>query len=599
MRQQHLAGLRLEPYASYLGAIGLLSILTRQADPTCRLWTSGGHFHLETRLAQDELLDFLLHRYQPAPIVSPWNQESGFYAEAGTGPLAPIQRAQEPRWAPYQATISAAQRILSDAGLTEAPTGEPKDRLIGSCFAGLPAPAHPWLNAVFKLTPASPAYSPLLFTGGNDGRFDLSRQYLLALDNLFSNELSRSYALLRAALLDEPTSDLQRATQGFLNPSSTESMSAQSGGKPITQANPWNLVLALEGLTVMAPRLRLRPTVPAGQASLGAQEKTRGELWLPLWDQPLTLEELRARDNWPAHHRFGVIARNGKAHFALPLGTAPREGFWREPVAWLEQSRKTVPPRLWQALEDYASRPHPSHLIRALEVLGEEDLAALELDKRWVRAADDGSPEFSLALSLAGLGQGLDKKLLLRGHLSHFRGADLPSRMLSLLRRRSHLARTVSMRPNRAGILRYNSPFWSRYPASPPVISAFLRGALDERKVHRLLRGLLLVQAGEPKSMSDDVWRLPWLYRVCKLACHSDGVDRRPSPPDLPLLLAQGRFEQAAGTAVNFLAGRHQGFPTELPSISYGGDARRLAAALLIPISNSTYSAIVQTGVAP
>lgn len=68
-----LNGCAPAPLAHYLKALGMLRLVAEQADPEARGWWAGERFLLATHLDEDELLGFFLERYEPTPLVAPWN----------------------------------------------------------------------------------------------------------------------------------------------------------------------------------------------------------------------------------------------------------------------------------------------------------------------------------------------------------------------------------------------------------------------------------------------------------------------------------------------------------------------------------------------
>ena len=73
------AGCSPAPLAGYLKALGILRLVGEQADPQARGWWDGERFLLLTVLSREELEAFFLERYEPTPLVSPWNKGSGFF----------------------------------------------------------------------------------------------------------------------------------------------------------------------------------------------------------------------------------------------------------------------------------------------------------------------------------------------------------------------------------------------------------------------------------------------------------------------------------------------------------------------------------------
>ena len=90
-----LAGCAPVPLAHYLKALGILRLVAEQADPTAAGCWQRDTFVLHSALDRDALLDFFLHRYQPTPILAPWNGGSGFLQEGQRRkPSRPLKREQ-------------------------------------------------------------------------------------------------------------------------------------------------------------------------------------------------------------------------------------------------------------------------------------------------------------------------------------------------------------------------------------------------------------------------------------------------------------------------------------------------------------------------
>ena len=78
MPDLRLAGCSPEPLAHYLKALGVLRLVSEQADPDARGFWDGDIFVLRTSLDEPALLSFFAERYAPTPLLSPWNGGSGF-----------------------------------------------------------------------------------------------------------------------------------------------------------------------------------------------------------------------------------------------------------------------------------------------------------------------------------------------------------------------------------------------------------------------------------------------------------------------------------------------------------------------------------------
>lgn len=201
-------------------------------------------------------------------------------------------------------------------------------------------------------------------------------------------------------------------------------------------------------------------------ATTSDEETARAEMWLPLWSQPTGLAELsavfsegraqvggRAARNGvdftravvtlgvdrglTAFQRYGFQVRNGLAYFATPLERVvvqpnARADLLADIDAWHDRLRRAAgdltPASVARALRqiemrmlDLCHHDDASHLQALLVALGqaerclarslrwtqEANLRPLgNLRPAWLRAANTGSVEFRLAVSLAGAARG-------------------------------------------------------------------------------------------------------------------------------------------------------------------------------------------------
>ncbi len=116
MKTRHIfPGLRPEPLASYLAGLGLFRVLGEQADPDATAaWAAGG---LAVTTTVDDITAWLAASYVPTPVLSPWNNGSGFGAK-DKEPLARLKALREhtsPRLAPFREAITIAEAVVRDA----------------------------------------------------------------------------------------------------------------------------------------------------------------------------------------------------------------------------------------------------------------------------------------------------------------------------------------------------------------------------------------------------------------------------------------------------------------------------------------------------
>ncbi len=441
---------------------------------------------------------------------------------------------------------------------------------------------------------------------------------------------------------------------------------------------------------------------------LAEKERAGAEVWLPLWNRPaLSVEVLsllgegRAQCG-PRPAKTGLDMARAIASLGVDRGigafgryvilkgrvggdnynTAASLGRFhvaeradvdllREADSWLEcfrrsASDKNAPPRFGSALRridsaifDFCKYGGPAFFQSIIVALGaaERELSRAErfrdskslrplagLSSAWIDAANDGSPEFTVATAIAGIHDSDRRIGLLRSNLEPvdwqkrcrawaerercvvWNAADLPTNLGDVLQRRM-------MDGARAGCDRL--PWASRCTAPVNTISAFIAGDLDDQRIEELIWGVMLAnqprdskrggeknQSAQPNSDPP----LPREYALLKLLFLSRaltidhkrngtvswrlardgeaGIKIRPEPRILPLLRA-GRIGEACNIAAQRL--RVSGLspmPGPLPTGVMRDDswsegtadlrrAQRLAAALLIPISSKSVNQLV------
>jgi CRISPR-associated protein Csx17 len=371
MPETGLAGCTPEPLMGYLKALGVFRLVAEQADPDARCEWSGGVSALQSKLDRLGLIEFFLNRYRPTPILAPWNGGSGFYG-SGVVALNEIEKSKVDRLKLYRDTITQIRSLI--------PNGKPKDAdkelLLVRCRAELPDAVVPWLDTCFVLSESGPGYFPLLGTGGNDGRLDFTNNFMQRLGQVISLEggppPTESEGWLTAALWAEGLTSLDKAAIGQFNPGGIGGANGVQGRFDAdSRVNPWDFVLMIEGALLFAGSVARRlganappravfpfsvESIAVGYGSATASEETSGgsrsELWLPIWEQPASLAEVRhlfaegraqlgrrqARNavefalatnllgvsrGVKAFTRYGFLKRNGLAYLAAPLGRVP------------------------------------------------------------------------------------------------------------------------------------------------------------------------------------------------------------------------------------------------------------------------------------
>src|ERR1700730_13207589 len=112
MPELRLDGCTLEPLMSYLKALGVLRLVSKQADPqACGAWQDGV-FLLETKLDREAMLHFFLREYCPTPIVAPWAGGSGFFGADNRTAVDAIAKSKTERLTSFAAIIAAVRTLL-------------------------------------------------------------------------------------------------------------------------------------------------------------------------------------------------------------------------------------------------------------------------------------------------------------------------------------------------------------------------------------------------------------------------------------------------------------------------------------------------------
>ncbi len=479
-----LGGCSPTPLASYLKALGILRLLSAHHPKTRAAWRNESLL-LQTPLTREQMEQFFLHDYQPTPIMAPWNGGSGFYEKDDKDALIAILQNDTGRLDSYRKCLQLAEQALTDMNRSVSPKDEEKTLLLIRMRGLLPDEALSWLDAAVLLTGEKPDYPPLLGTGGNDGRLDFTNNFMQHIVKVLcltgKNTEAESRGWLHLALYGDTAPGLINKKIGQFSPGQAGGPNATTGFDADATINPWDFVLMIEGALPFAAAAVRRnaddpygvlsypftvKTVGAGSGSLGVGDtaNARGELWMPLWDQPANYAEIRALlsegrialGRKPArdaldfvraiHHlgsyrgirsfqRYGLLMRSGKAYLATPLErievtNKPRTNLLDDlDQGWLMKYRRfaqdetaahhfqALRQRLENAFFDFSGKESSSTETQAILALLGEIQSALassskareavdplpRLSDHWIPAADDHTPAFRIARALAGL----------------------------------------------------------------------------------------------------------------------------------------------------------------------------------------------------
>lgn len=339
MNEIFLHGCTPTPLSHYLKALGILRLVSDQADAGARGHWQDEVFVLTTDLDAAELERFFLEAYRPTPILAPWNGGSGFYfqeeklkeKDPKTGKRIKTGRRNQPtqatraidkvstshtdRFKALRQLIDFSKQFLVQQRIDQAPeAGDRKQSFITHFRSTAPEIFLSWLDAAVVLTGDDPAYPPLLGTGGNDGNLDFTNNFIQRLIELVDPTTGKpkheSHRLLKGALFAEPIPGLDSAAIGQFSPGAAGGPNATTGFERDSLINAWDFVLMLEGAILFAATVTrkhlsagpgvlsypftVRPTGSgSGAAALADESPARAEMWLPLWKHPTLCDELR------------------------------------------------------------------------------------------------------------------------------------------------------------------------------------------------------------------------------------------------------------------------------------------------------------------
>ena len=425
MHEIVLGGCRPNEFVHVLKALGVFSVIAEQKDPSARAyWSNDRFFTINTKLKSNELVDFFCNDYRPMPLVSPWNKSSGFYKEGDVA--SKIEQSTDARLEQYRQVIRAARVVArnvlgpiynemfernnkpnkektavedrfeknKNTMISELRNRLPETCSMTACLR--PRSALSWLDTAWAIkTSQNTTPGPVLLTGGNDGRFEMSVNFMEAiLKHVIDGDAKREAELVRNSLFGIATNaKFDEIKAGTYLPGSYMSPAVNSiGDNNYTLCNAWDYMLAMEGIILFAGSIYRRGeykfasfpfSVKLSHAGYGTaaneNEKGKGEIWVPIWNSPATYDEIAyvftegrvqssakkpstgadfavalagfgAMRGLSAFQRFGVFERKGQAchitsvgkiHTAENVGdgAALREIRWSEVDKWLYNIR--------------------------------------------------------------------------------------------------------------------------------------------------------------------------------------------------------------------------------------------------------------------
>ncbi len=571
-----------------LKALGIFRILAEQMDQEITANWERDVFVLHTKLSKDELLDFFLKQYKPTPLVSPWNGGSGFF-DVDNSVVYEIEQSDNKRLKEYCEVFEDVREILQDniseyAELIKKKDEERmkelkkkiknnKDLLLSQFRNKITEKLVPWFDAMYVITSTKPSYGTILGSCGNDGNFEISENFMKCIckcilpDKNSTDDEKKDW--IKGSLFGNSVK-LMENSSAYFYPDGYKGSNCTSAGfekEKISLINPWDYILMIEGTLLFAGSVSRRSiltkaafpfTVHSSMAGYGSSsaEKSRGELWIPLWDNPATYDEIKyifneGRSQIGKKHsstgtdfvraltslgtergiygfqRFGVFERKGLAFLATSLGRIDtiknhQVNLLTDIDEWLEKIRKVknLPITIRSLLRNidgaiikFCTHPKEQYLQEILIILGkiewiisnsssirEKIQPFQKLSFDWLSACYDKTPEFRLAVSLASILDD-DGQYPIRYNLEQIRYTHKlewkPSSPHAVWNKNNTVKNMIAVLERRcidAQIQKFKTiPLKSKVSAPVNDVLLFLNGQLDYEKISNLLLPLSMI----------------------------------------------------------------------------------------------------------
>ena len=485
-----LEGCLSDPLMMNLKALGIFRIIAEQKDKSVKANWEQGTFIIHTQLSKDELANFFLNEYKPTPIVSPWNRDSGFFDLDEDSIVYELKQKKDERLKEYHDVFNKVEEIFKECipeyvemmskkdknniNKLKKRVQDKKDLLLREFRNRINVNLIPWLDAMYIIASEKPSYGTILGTGGNDGNFEISKNFMSYICKciLSDRDNKKNKEWINGSLFNTSTKLLVGSAayfypDGYKGPNCVDDPSKEK----TSLINPWDFILMVEGTLFFAGNISRRSISTnaafpfsvnqsnAGYGSSSTTEKSRGEIWIPLWHNPATYDEIKYVYNEGRSQigkkyaytgsdfaraavslgvergisefvRFGIMERKGQAYLANKLGnvktgTKQQVNLLIEIDGWLDKVRKeesrsitirTLLHNMDDAIIKFCIHHRKRDLQEILIILGKIEFAISKssylmkkiqplkkLSPRWLTESNDETPEFRLAMSLASM----------------------------------------------------------------------------------------------------------------------------------------------------------------------------------------------------
>lgn len=422
-----LKGCTPDPLMNYLKALGILRLVSEQKDPKAKGRWLNGVFYLTTYLEKDELISFFVDDYRPSPAFSPWNGDGGFITDVGKSQeiISEFRKSTDQRLTCLKTVIDRIDNMPLLKGFKDARekskaltkkknlckknkeifpeedadvlkknnmlVARIKDDILSGARAEFPDEILKWIDSSFVFLEDGPVYSPLLGSGGCDGRLEFSITYLSNILDFFKVNADERKVKAKKSMFNESIVKLSKTAVGQFSPGQIGGPNATQGMEGDSYVNSIDFILMIEGLLLFSgssnrkyeyspakkgvfPFTTYSNPVGISMDSLSDAADARGETWLPFWDKKASIQEIahlisegRAENHRKQassttnmaqaivsygvdrgiseFFRYGYLKRNGKAYLATALGSISAKpkayiGLLQSSSFWIERYRR-------------------------------------------------------------------------------------------------------------------------------------------------------------------------------------------------------------------------------------------------------------------
>ena len=595
MVQHELKGCKITPLSNYLKSLGLFRVLSKKDPKVTALWKND-RLVVETEMDKETMLEFFLQEYSPTPLISPWSYNK--YEKTGKQ-IQELINSNKDRFKPYADTMDSVKQIIEkfssihsieEKFCKDHITKDTKPVFLRLCRNYLPDSVIPWLDAVFVLGVEKPSFAPLLGTGANAGNFDMAENFVKCLSKVLEQGIktdNKPKEWLESTLFGNTVSLDNTSTMGH-DPDGSGGPNSGMGFEGKALSNPWDYILMLEGTMLFAGNLSKHLSVSskekaafpftASTSNIGyptaspdvneSDTPSGGELWLPIWENMASYNEIKQIFNEgriqlkgkqaktgtefsravitlgtdrgiSQFQRFCILERKGQSNLAVnagkmrvkynPAATLLDElDTWFKPIT--DKSKEKGAPasmiRLVRGFDEsimkFCTYGKKQNLIQVLIMAGKLERYVSDRDgfkplhqlsDRWIDECYDGSPEFRLAASIASI-EPTNNKIHIRENLENItvKGSVWEHRKDSTScvwkqddSTTRNMARVLHRRGLDGKIHSLDSiPIWGHIHAWKGDIDKFLNGKLDLKKIGDLVLPLSIIGI---KSDTDYPWK--------------------------------------------------------------------------------------------